>query len=56
MIYLMLITLLDFGKDFIITMAPVAYALQSDTTGMGGFCYKDLYKSKEGVLIDYFNV
>ena len=46
----------DFGKDFIITMAPVAYALQSDTTGMGGFCYKDLYKSKEGLLIDYFNV
>lgn len=46
----------DFGKNFIITMAPVAYALQNDIPGMGGFIYKDLFNSNEGKLIDYFNV
>jgi len=45
---------LDFGLDFIITMAPVQYALQSDTPGMGGFSYKELYKDI-GHLIEYFN-
>ena len=46
----------DFGKNFSISMSPVAYALQDNTPGMGGFCYKDLYNSKEGRLIDYFIV
>lgn len=45
----------DFGKDFIITMAPIQMSLQEDTTGMGGFIYKDLYKSPEGEMIEYFN-
>ena len=29
--------------------------LQSDVPGMGGFVYKDLYKTVEGSLIHYFN-
>ena len=45
----------DFGKEFIITMAPVAYALENNTPGMGGFLYNELYKSEEGQRIDYFN-
>lgn len=45
----------DFGNDFIISMAPVAYALENDSPGMGGFQYKELYNSDEGKLIDYFN-
>ena len=45
----------DFGKDFIITVAPVQSSLSSDTPGMGGFCYKDLMKSTEGGNIDYIN-
>lgn len=45
----------DFGKDFIITMAPVQSSLQSDIIGMGGFVYKDLFKSDVGNMIDYFN-
>ena len=40
---------------FEISLAPVQYALQNDSPGMGGFIYKDLYKSDEGKLIDYFN-
>lgn len=45
----------DFGGDFIISMAPVAFALMSDERGLGGFIYKDLYNSPEGKRIDYFN-
>ena len=32
----------DFGKNFIITMAPVAEALVTNTPGFGGFKYKEL--------------
>lgn len=46
----------DFGSNFIITMAPVQYAIEEDSSGMGGFKYKDLYNSKEGKYINYFNV
>lgn len=46
----------DFGKDFIITMAPVAGSLAYDTPGMGGFVYKDLMSRPQGALIDWFNV
>jgi len=45
----------DFGRDFIITMAPVQYSMENDTPGMGGFVYKDIY-STCGNMIDYFNV
>jgi hypothetical protein len=40
---------------FTISMAPVQYALQNDEPGMGGFVYKDLFKSDVGKYIDYFN-
>lgn len=46
----------ELGSDFIITMAPLQSSLSSDIPGMGGFIYKDLYKSDEGKLIHYFNV
>ena len=45
----------DFGTDFIITMAPVGNSLQNDSPGMGGFIYKNLYKSNEGKYIHWFN-
>ena len=45
----------DYGSDFIISMAPIQESLQTDEPGMGGFIYKDLYKSTEGSLIHYFN-
>ena len=45
----------DFGNNFIISMAPVSYALENDSPGMGSFSYKELYNSDEGKLIDYFN-
>jgi chitinase len=45
---------LDFGTDFMITMAPIQYALQTDNPGLGGFSYKELYKDI-GHFIDYFN-
>ena len=45
----------DFGKDFIISMAPVQGSLEYDIPGMGGFIYKDLYNSTEGQRINYFN-
>lgn len=45
----------DFGKDFIIAMAPLGDSLMSDYSGMGGFVYKDLYKSPQGQRINYFN-
>lgn len=52
----MLITRLkhDF-PTYSLAMAPVQSSLQSDEPGMGGFVYKDLFKSPEGLLIDYFN-
>lgn len=45
----------DFGNDFIISMAPVAYSLEFDESGFGGFVYKDLYNTPEGQRVDYFN-
>ena len=45
----------DFGKDFIISMAPTQYALENDRPGLGGFVYKDLLKTSEGHRINYFN-
>ena len=45
----------DFGPNFLISMAPVQSSLQQDYPGMGGFIYKDLYSSKVGKFIDYFN-
>jgi hypothetical protein len=46
----------DFGPNFTISMAPIQNSLQYDSPGMGGFIYKDLFKSKEGTRINYFNV
>lgn len=46
----------DFGEEFIITMAPIQESVESDGSGMGGFCYKELMNSKEGKYIDYLNV
>tara|TARA_A100001015_G_scaffold73075_1_gene81054 strand:+ start:4646 stop:5539 length:894 start_codon:yes stop_codon:yes gene_type:complete len=45
----------DLGETFIISMAPIQGSLQEDNPGMGGFVYKDLYESKEGRQIDFFN-
>jgi len=45
----------DFGEDFTITMAPVAESLMTDGSSMGGFSYKELYNSKEGKYIKWFN-
>ena len=45
----------DFGKDFILTMAPVGESLMTDGQGMGGFSYKELYNSEEGKYIKWFN-
>lgn len=45
----------DFGEDFIITMAPLSSSLQNDGSSMGNFNYKDLYKSKQGKYINWFN-
>lgn len=45
----------DFGKEFIISLAPVQSSLEYDYNGLGGFIYKDLLNSPEGKLIDYFN-
>ena len=44
----------DFGKDFIITMAPVSSSLVSDG-GIAGFNYKTLYHSEAGGYIHWFN-
>ena len=46
---------LDFGEEFIITMAPVSATLQNDGSSMAGFSYKDLYLSTEGKHIRWFN-
>jgi len=46
----------DFGHDFIITMAPLSSSLSSDEyPGMGGFKYKELYKTEIGQRINWFN-
>jgi len=42
--------------NFTIAMAPIQSSLETDSPGMGGFVYKDLYNSPEGSKIDYFNV
>lgn len=54
----MLIEMLDkdFGKQFIISMAPIQTDLQIDEPGYGGFSYKQLFNSPYGHRINYFNV
>lgn len=44
-----------FGTKFTIAMAPLPSSLSTDSPGMGGFVYKQLYNSPEGQYIDYFN-
>ena len=46
----------DFGKDFIITMAPIAPSMINNCPGMSGFVYKELFCSEEGQMINWFNV
>jgi len=43
-------------RGFQVTMAPVQGAMTSDSSGMGGFSYKELFGSPEGQLISSFNV
>ena len=45
----------DFGKEFIITMAPLGSSLEKDGGSMGGFNYKELYDSEQGKRINWFN-
>uniref|UniRef100_A0A6C0EGR3 GH18 domain-containing protein n=1 Tax=viral metagenome TaxID=1070528 RepID=A0A6C0EGR3_9ZZZZ len=45
----------DFGDNFIISLAPLAYELIYNNSGMSGFVYKDLYDSEVGKYIHYFN-
>ena len=45
----------DFGPDFLITMAPVASALQGGTDTFSGFNYKTLFQD-QGNNIAWFNV
>jgi hypothetical protein len=45
----------DFGPRFVITMAPLAASLASDVPGLGGFVYKDLWRTEEGARVDWFN-
>ena len=45
----------DFGDTFIITMAPVSSTLITDGSSFAGFNYKELYNSKEGKYINWFN-
>jgi hypothetical protein len=45
-----------FSTSFSISMAPIQQSIETDCIGMGGFCYKKLYKSNSGHLIDYFCV
>jgi hypothetical protein len=53
----MLIRLLkDDFPYFKISMAPIAESMISDSSGMGGFSYKDLYNSYEEQFIDWYNV
>lgn len=44
----------DFGPDFIISLAPVSFAMETDTPGMGGFYYEQL-ENDLGILINYYN-
>ena len=44
-----------YGKQFIITMAPVCNSLMYNYPGLGGFIYKDLMNTDEGKMIDWFN-
>ena len=37
-------------------MAPLSSTLQNDGISIAGFNYKELYKSKQGKYIDWFNV
>lgn len=46
----------DFGPQFVITMAPVAEALEGDAPGLGGFSYRALCATEEGAMIHWFNV
>jgi hypothetical protein len=46
----------DFGSEFVLTMAPIAAALEADVPGLGGFVYKDLWRTPEGARLDWFNV
>ncbi len=39
-----------------LSMAPIASSLETDFPGMGGFSYKHLLNSKEGQMIDWWNV
>ena len=45
----------DFGNTFIITMAPVSSTMITDGSSFAGFNYKELYNSKEGKYINWFN-
>ena len=47
---------LDLGPEFVITMAPIAEAMQSDQPGLGGFIYKELFDSLAGLEINWFNI
>ena len=44
----------DFPK-YSLSMSPVQYALMTNNKGLGGFVYKELLKTPQGKLIDYFN-
>ncbi len=46
----------DDFPHFKISMAPISESMISDSPGMGGFSYKELYNSYEERLIDWFNV
>ena len=47
----------DLGDEFAVTMAPISLAMETDSPGLGGFVYKDLYTDPEvGRMIDGFNV
>lgn len=45
----------DFGENFLISFAPVAFALQTNKPGLGGFLYNDLYSKLGKKKIEYFN-
>ena len=42
--------------DYKLSMAPISESMISDSPGMGGFSYKELYNSYEKTLIDWYNV
>lgn len=45
-----------YSSNFSISMAPVQESIENDCIGLGGFSYKQLYKSEVGDFIDYFCV